>query len=175
MIIRQETIKDYKEVFNLIESAFKDAEFADNTEQFLVKRLRKSNAFIPELSLVAEIDGKIVGHILLTKLKVKNDTKKFDSLALAPVSVLPDFQGKGIGGKLIVESHKKKAKELGHKSIILLGHEKYYPRFGYKQADKFGIELPFEVPKENCMAIELVENGLQGIIGMVEYPKEFNE
>ena len=174
MTIRQETIKDHKEVFNLIESAFKDAEFADNTEQFLVERLRKSDAFIPDLSMVAEIDGKIVGHILLTKLKVKNETKEFDSLALAHISVLPEFQGQGIGGKLIVESHKK-AKQLGHKSIILLGHENYYPRFGYEQVDKFGIELPFEVPKENCMAIELVENGLNGISGMVEYPKEFNE
>ncbi len=67
MIIRQETKKDHRKVFNVIESAFKDAEFADHTEQFLVERLRKSDAFIPELSIVAEIDGKIVGHILLTK------------------------------------------------------------------------------------------------------------
>ena len=174
MIIRQENITDHIKVFNLIESAFKNAEFTDNTEQFLVERLRKSDAFIPELSMIAEIDGKIVGHILLTKLKIKNQSNEFDSLALAPVSVKPEFQGKGIGGKLIVESHKK-AKELGYKSIVLLGHEKYYPRFGYEQADKYRIELPFEVPKENCMVIELVEGGLNGVNGMVEYPKEFNE
>ncbi|GAA5221641.1 GNAT family N-acetyltransferase [Membranihabitans marinus] len=174
MTIRQETEKDHSEVFNVIESAFKEAEFADNTEQFLVERLRKSDTFIPELSMIAEIDGKIVGHILLTKLKIKNKSTEFDSLALAPVSVLPEFQGKGIGGKLIVEAHKK-AKELGHKSIVLLGHENYYPRFGYKQADKYGIELPFDVPIENCMVIELIENGLKGVKGMVEYPKEFNE
>jgi predicted N-acetyltransferase YhbS len=174
LIIRQENRNDHKEVFNVIESAFKDAEFADNTEQFLVERLRKSNAFIPELSMIAEIEGKIVGHILLTKLKIKNKSNEYNSLALAPVSVIPEFQGKGIGGKLIIESHKK-AKELGYKSIVLLGHEKYYPRFGYKQADKYGIELPFEVPKENCMVIELIENELNGVNGMVEYPKEFNE
>lgn len=174
MIIRQETKNDHKEVFNVIESAFKDAEFADHTEQFLVERLRKSDAFIPELSMVAEIDGKIVGHILLTKIKIKNETTEFDSLALAPVSVLPGFQGKGIGGKLILESHKK-AEELRYKSIVLLGHNRYYPRFGYEQADKYGIELPFEVPKENCMVIELIADGLKGVNGMVEYPKEFNE
>jgi len=174
MIIRQETKNDHKEVFRLIESAFIDADFADHTEQFLVERLRKSDAFIPELSMIAEIEGKIVGHILLTKLKIKNDSTEFDSLALAPVSVMPEFQGKGIGGKLILKSHKK-AKELGYKSIVLLGHEKYYPRFGYEQADKYGIELPYEVPKENCMVIELVKNGLLGVNGMVEYPKEFNE
>ncbi|MAD96085.1 MAG: GNAT family N-acetyltransferase [Flavobacteriaceae bacterium] len=174
MTIRQETKRDHREVFNVIEKAFKEAEFTDHTEHFLVERLRKSDAFIPGLSLVAEDKGRIVGHILLTKIKIKNRSTEFDSLALAPVSVLPEFQGKGIGGKLILESHKR-AKELGHKSIVLLGHENYYPRFGYKQADMYGIELPFEVPKENCMVIELVENGLKGVHGMVEYPKEFYE
>lgn len=124
--------------------------------------------------MVAETENKIVGHILLTKLKIKNGQNELDSLALAPVSVLPEHQGKGIGGMLIKEAHKK-AKELGFISVILLGHEKYYPKFGYKRADQFGIVLPFEVPKENCMAIELIENGLKDVNGMVEYPKEFNE
>jgi len=172
--IRQENNKDFIDVFNVIEKAFKTEKYSDHKEQFLVERLRKSDAFIPELSMVAEIDGKIVGHILVTKLKIKNETEEFDTLALAPVSVLPEFQGNGIGGKLIVESHKK-AKELGHKSIVLLGHENYYPKFGYARADKYEIELPFEVPKENCMVIELIENGLDGVNGTVEYPKEFNE
>ncbi len=174
LTIRKEESKDFETVFNLIEKAFESEQMSDHKEQFLVQKLRKSNAFIPELSMIAESKNKIVGHILLTKLKIKNEQKQFDSLALAPVSVLPEYQGKGIGGKLILESHKK-AKELGYKSIVLLGHDKYYPRFGYEQADKYGIELPFEVPKENCMVIELVENGLKGVSGMVEYPKEFNE
>lgn len=173
MIIRQENNNDYKEVFSVIEKAFKEEEFTDHKEQFLVERLRTSKAFIPELSIVAEVNGKIVGHILITKVKVKNKTKEFDSLALAPVSVIPEFQNKGIGGKLITHSHNK-ARELGYKSIILLGHESYYPKFGYEQADKYGIKLPFEVPKENCMVIELVEDGLKGVNGMVEYAKEFN-
>lgn len=136
--------------------------------------MRKSNSFIPELAMVAEIEKRIVGHILVTKLKIKNNQDEFDSLALAPVSVLPEYQGKGIGGMLIQEAHKK-ARELGHQSIVLLEHEKYYSKFGYKQADSFGIELPFDVPKENFMAIELIENGLDGVSGTVEYPKEFNE
>lgn len=174
MIIRQENHNDYKAVFNLIEEAFKTEVFSDHKEQFLVERLRKSDAFIPELSLVAEIDNTIVGHILVTKLKIKSEANTYNSLALAPVSVLPKFQGQGIGAKLILEAHKK-AKELGHTSIVLLGHEHYYPKFGYKQAHTFGITLPFEVPKENCMAIELVENGLKGVHGIVEYPKEFSE
>ncbi|MGO1597511.1 MAG: GNAT family N-acetyltransferase [Sphingobacterium sp.] len=174
IIIRKENQTDYAAVFDLIEKAFEKLTLSDHREQFLVQRLRESTAFVPELSMVAEIKNKIVGHILLTKLKIKNGQDEFDSLALAPVSVLPEYQGKGIGGMLIQEAHKK-ARELGHQSIILLGHEKYYPKFGYKQADNFGIELPFEVPKENCMAIELTENSLDGVSGTVEYPKEFSE
>lgn len=172
--IRKEEIKDYKTVFHLIEKTFASEQMSDHKEQYLVERLRQSEAFIPELSLVAEIENKIVGHILLTKLKIKNKQNEFDSLALAPVSVLPEYQGKGIGAMLIKHAHKK-AKALGHTSIVLLGHEHYYPRFGYKQADTFGIKLPFEVPKKNCMAIELIDNGLKDVSGMVEYPKAFYE
>ena len=141
---------------------------------FLVEKLRKSEAFVPELSLVAEIENNIVGHILLTKIKIKTSDDEITSLALAPVSVLPEFQGKGIGGKLIKEAHQR-AKDLGYQSIILLGHENYYPRFGYKLAEEFGISLPFDVPKENCMAIELEPNALKNIRGEVVYPKEFYE
>ncbi|MFD1292593.1 GNAT family N-acetyltransferase [Lutibacter holmesii] len=172
--IRKETEIDFENVFNLIKKAFESEKLSDHKEQFLVERLRKSNAFISELSIVAEINEEIIGHILLTKLKIKNKVSVFESLALAPVSVLPKFQRKGIGEKLIVAAHKK-ASELGYKSIVLLGHTDYYPKFGYKQADKFGIVFPFEAPKENCMVKELVENGLNGVSGCVAYPKEFNE
>lgn len=172
--IRQEKPEDFRAIFKLVESAFAPLQMSDHKEQFLVERLRKSSAYVPELSIVAEIEGKIVGHILLTKVKIKNDQNEFDSLALAPVSVLPEYQGKGVGGMLIEQAHKK-ASEVGHKSVVLLGHKKYYPKFGYHQADKFGIKLPFEVPKEYCMAIELVKEGLVGVSGTVEYPKEFYE
>ena len=172
--LRQENEKDYKSVFQLIEKAFEHEEYSDHKEQFLVERLRKSNAFIPELSIVAELENKIIGHILLTKLEIKNDSESFESLALAPVSVLPEFQGKGIGSKLILQSHKT-AKDLGYKSIILLGHQDYYPRFGYELCEKYNIEMPFDVPAENCMVIVLVENGLAGVSGKVVYPPAFFE
>lgn len=172
--IRKEVANDHKAVFKLIKKAFASEAVSDHKEQFLVERLRKSAAFIPELSLVAEVNREIVGHILLTKIKIKNETSEFGSLALAPVSVLPSFQGKGIGGKLITTAHQQ-AKALGYQSIVLLGHETYYPKFGYQQADNYGIKLPFDVPKENCMVIELVENGLNGAYGVVEYPQAFNE
>lgn len=172
--LRQEGLEDYLQVFNLIEEAFKTEPFSDFTEQYLVERLRQSKAFIPELSIIAEMGNEIVGHILLTKININGDLQSFNSLALAPVSVKRSYQNKGIGGQLILVAHAK-AIELGHKSIILLGHDKYYPRFGYERASKFGITLPFDAPDENCMAIELVKDGLKGIKGMVEYPKEFDE
>lgn len=174
IILRQETFADHHHVFSIIEEAFKTEPFSDFTEQFLVERLRKSAAFIPELSIVAVNNDEVVGHILITNIKINSDSKSFDSLALAPVSVLPIYQNKGIGGLLILQAHKR-AVELGYTSIVLLGHEKYYPRFGYERASKFAITLPFDVPDENCMAIELVKAGLKGVTGMVEYPKEFNE
>ena len=172
MILRQEEPKDYQAVFALIEQAFRDEQYTDHQEQFLVERLRKSAAFIPELSVVAVADNQIAGYILLTKLYIQHQQQQIPSLALAPIAVLPSEQGKGIGAALIEYAHEK-ARSLGYKSVILLGHEKYYPRFGYKKAASFGIELPFEAPEENCMAIELVTNGLSNSAGMVHYPEEF--
>ncbi|MNU60176.1 acetyltransferase [compost metagenome] len=171
--IRKEEKEDFKVVFDLIQRAFENEEFTDHQEQFLVERLRNSDAFVPELSLVAEIDGEIAGYVLLTKLKIiADDLKETASLAMAPVAVLPEYQGKGIGGQLILAAHEK-AKELGFHSIILLGHQDYYPRFGYEMAKRYGIKLPFDVPDENCMAIELSEGALQNARGTVRYPKEF--
>ncbi|KAF2081890.1 GNAT family N-acetyltransferase [Flavobacterium sharifuzzamanii] len=174
IILRQENKNDFESVFHLIEKAFEKEEYSDHKEQFLVERLRKSDAFIPELSIVAEIDNHIVGHILFTKLQIKNETQTFPSLALAPVSVLPEFQGKGIGSKLILRGHEI-AQSLGYKSVILLGHQDYYPRFGYELCEKYNIKMPFDVPAENCMIIELADDGLKGISGEVVYPSAFFE
>ncbi|HEY5593009.1 MAG TPA: N-acetyltransferase [Paludibacter sp.] len=172
--IRQEKPADYPAVFELIEEAFRNLEVSNHQEQFFVERLRKSEAFIPELSLVALLENKIVGHIVLSKIKIKNDEKEFQTLILAPVSVLPEFQNWGIGSQLIKAAHQK-ALELGFKSVILVGHKDYYPRFGYKKAVEFGIKQPFDVPEENNLVIELVEDGLNEITGIVEYPKYFFE
>jgi len=173
IIIRQEEKKDYQQVFQLTEEAFREMEHSDHQEQFLVEKLRKSEAFIPELSLVAEDEnGTIAGHILFTKIKIVNEEKSFDSLALAPVSVKPEFQNQGIGAKLILQGHRI-AEELGYESVILIGHEKYYPRFGYKKTSNFGISFPFDIPEENGMAIELIKDGLRDKKGVVKYPQEF--
>ncbi|MDF2515162.1 MAG: family acetyltransferase [Sphingobacterium sp.] len=172
--IRQESAEDYETVFELIQKAFEHAEYTDHQEQFLVQKLRQSSGFIPELALIAEINGRPVGYILVTKIKIVDEENKkaHSSLALAPIAVLPDFQGKGIGSKLIKEAHRI-ARQLGFGSIILLGHADYYPRYGYVQMVKYGIKMPFDVPDENCMIIELLPEALVGVKGMVVYPKEF--
>lgn len=172
IIIRKENKEDYSIVENLIKEAFENEEYSDHKEHFLVSRLRKCESFIPELSLVAEYDGLIVGHILITKLIIKNENEIFHSLALAPVSVKKEFQNKGIGSKLILKSHKI-AKELGYKSIILLGHKDYYPRFGYEPTIKYNIKSPFDVSDDFFMIVKLEENALDNVSGLVEYPKEF--
>ncbi|NMA83748.1 MAG: N-acetyltransferase [Epulopiscium sp.] len=172
--IRQEKENDYKLSETVVERAFKNAEHTDHREHFLVAKLRKSDVFVPELSLVAELDGEIVGHIMLTKLFIENEGNKYDSLALAPVSVLPEHQNKGIGSKLISESLKI-AKKIGFKSVIVLGHDKYYPRFGFKPASTWGIKAPFEVPDKAFMALELQVKSLGGVTGTVVYSKEFFE
>lgn len=108
MLIMQETINDYKGVYELITEAFAAAEHADGDEQDLVVALREGDGFIPELSLVAEVDNKLAGHILFTKAKVGNDIV----LVLASLSIKPQYQKQGIGTALIAEGHKI-AKEFG--------------------------------------------------------------
>ena len=96
--LRQETPSDYPAVAEAIQSGYKDVDYSDHREQLLVERLRYSAAFIPQLSLVAEADQEtdqeILGHIMLTKIFIRNQKEVTASLALAHLSVVPEFQGK---------------------------------------------------------------------------------
>lgn len=159
ILIREENFNDYKETEKVVEKAFENEELTDHAEHLLVARIRESDAFIPELSLVAEQDGEIVGHIMLSKISIKNEENEYDSLAMAPVSVLPEYQNKGIGNQLIRQSIAD-AQKLGFKSIIVLGHASYYPQFGFTPASTWNIKAPFEVPDEAFMAIELEAGAL---------------
>lgn len=167
MIIRQENVKDYEEVYQLVKEAFASAEHADGNEQELVTALRKGDAFVPELSLVAEIDGKLVGYILFTKAKVG----EWEVLAMAPLAVKPEYQKQGVGAALIGEGHRI-AKDLGYEYSIVLGSEIYYPRFGYIPATELGITLPEGFPPENFMAVRLLDNA-EMLDGSMVYAAEF--
>jgi predicted N-acetyltransferase YhbS len=171
--IRQEQKNDYRKTEEVVKEAFLNEEFSDKKEHELVKRIRECDAFIPELSIVA-VDKETVGHIMLSKITIEQDGTTVDSVALAPVSVAPSHQKKGIGGKLITAALEK-AKELGYGSVVVLGHPEYYPKFGFKKASDWNIKAPFEVPDEVFMVMELRENALQGVEGIVQYSSAFAE
>lgn len=167
MIIREEEKEDYDTVYHVIKEAFATAEYTDGNEQDLVVNLRKSKSFIPKLSLVAIEDEKIVGHILFTKAFVNS----IEVLALAPLSVLPEYQNRGIGLSLIKEGHRI-AQELGYRYSVVLGHSEYYPKVGYFPASQYGIKAPFEVDDKNFMAICFDENK-DKLNGIIEYDRVF--
>lgn len=131
--IRSERISDYNSIANVNYVAFlgwhPDNPFV--SEHILVSFLRHNSMFDPELSLVAEHDGRVVGHVLFSPFKFIVLGQEQLGVVLAPVAVIPEFQRKGIGSMLIEEGHRK-AKEKGFAFSLLCGHVSYYPRFGYK-------------------------------------------
>lgn len=168
IIVRPESKKDYESITRCNDLAFKQ-----KSEGALVEAIRKNPQFIPELSLVVEVNSEIIGHILFFPIIIESNQNNFSSLSLAPMSVVPEYQNKGIGTEL-VKSGLEKAKELGFESVIVLGHEKYYPRFGFKPASNWSIKPPFSVPDEAFMAIELIPDALTEVNGVVIYPKEYD-
>lgn len=167
MEIRQETPQDYDAVYEVVKRAFLSAQHSDGTEQDLVVALRKSESFVPELSLVATQNGRVVGHILFTRVCVGAQA----ALALAPLSVLPSCQRQGIGTALMEEGHRIAA-ALGYGYSIVLGHPGYYPRAGYVPASTYGIQAPFDVADESFMALKL-SSGAGQIAGRVRYDAAF--
>ena len=167
--IRQEKPEDYTLVYQVNEKAF-----GQDSEAKLVEALRKNKeVFVPELSLIALYKEQVIGHILFTKINIlKTDNQFQESLALAPMAVLPQMQLKGIGSSLIKEGLKK-ARDLGFTSVIVLGHPDYYPKFGFIPASDYNIKTTFEVPENAFMAIELTKGALKENAGTVCYPKEF--
>ena len=167
MTIRRETPADYEAVYALIQEAFASAEHRNGTEQDLAAALRKGGAFVPELSLVAEEASRPVGHVLFSKGRVGGETV----LVLAPLSVLPEFQRRGVGTALVLEGHRIAA-ELGYGYSVVLGSETYYPRMGYVPAAQLGIRAPEGIPSANLMAVRLREDA-PPLDGLIIYAPEF--
>lgn len=167
MTIRQEIREDLDQVYEVIKSAFASAEHSDGNEQDLAVKLRASGAFVPELSLVAVENDEIIGHILFTKAKVDGHT----ILALAPLSVLPAHQRRGIGLALMAEGHRI-AEEMGFAYSVVLGHAEYYPKAGYRPASLYGIIPPFHVPDGNFMAFKL-NPAAESLHGTLQYDAAF--
>jgi putative acetyltransferase len=148
--------------------AINEAAFGGSEEADLVDRLREDKDAL--LSLVAEIDAGIVGHIMFSRMSISTSTGPVAAVALAPLALHPDHQHKGIGS-LLVQHGLELLRDRGEKIVIVVGHPDYYPKFGFSTDKARLIESPF--PSEAFMAAELSAGALDGIQGKVVYPSAF--
>jgi len=165
---------EYRIVEELTREAFWDIYTPKSDEHYLVHIIRQSKDYIPELDIVAELNGEIIGHIIYTpSAVVASDGTVFPTVTFGPVSIKPKFQNKGFGSALIRYSLEH-ARKLGHKAVIIFGDPKYYERFGFYNCKEKSItdsEGRFPYP---MVVLELLENALEGISGKFKDSAVFN-
>ncbi|MDP1797197.1 MAG: N-acetyltransferase [Planctomycetaceae bacterium] len=164
--IRTETTEDRAAVYKLNVMAF-----GGPAEANLVEALR-DGGFV-RLSLVAEVQGEIVGHLLFSRLPIITAGGVVEALSLAPLAVHPEWQRRGIGSRLM-ERGLLLCREAGHRIVLVLGHPEYYPRFGFSASLAAPLTSPFG-GGDAWMALELVPGALSGVVGNVEYSPPFTE
>jgi len=145
--------------------------FGGEAEAQLVSSLRESTTYNRELSLVAELGGRIVGHALMTRVPMRKDGTEKNVLALGPMSVVPSQSHRGIGSELI-NACVNLAKEKGYGTIVVMGHPEYYKRFGFVPAKGLQVSCNLPAPEDALTVRELVDGSLAGG-GHVEYPEAF--
>lgn len=167
MIIRKEIPQDLPAITHINQEAF-----ARDAEAKLVVKLRQNGKIT--LSLVAVLEEQLVGHILFTPMTITAAAGDITPVVgLGPVAVLPEYQRQGIGSHLC-QTGIKMCREAGHQAVLVLGHPAYYPRFGFQQADHFGITCTYDVPAEAFMALELQDGALSQVSGVAAYEPEFD-
>jgi putative acetyltransferase len=162
MDIREETAADVDAIREVNRLAF-----AQDQEGNIVDALRSNSAAL--LSLVATIDGEVVGHIMYSPASIGEVT----GAALGPMAVLPDFQRQGVGSRL-VEAGNQRLKTARCPFIIVVGHAEYYPRFGFTPASKHNIRCEWDLPDEVFMLAVLDPMKMQGVSGLAKYRHEFS-
>lgn len=166
--IRAERAGDVSPVRAINEEAFGRPGEAD-----VADRLRQSCPTV--ISLVAEEDDQLVGHILFTPAVVESPGRRVEGMALAPVAVLPDRQRRGIGSAL-VRRGLDIVRQQGHPFVIVLGHPEYYPRFGFELASKHNLSCQWGgIPDEAFMVLILDEGAMAGVSGVARFRDEFGE
>jgi putative acetyltransferase len=169
LIIRPENLTEAAAIYALNKLAFDGRD----AEPRLVDAIRESDGFIPELSLVAELDGQIVGHILFSRIHIATADQQVPVLALAPMAILPEYQKQGIGSELIGHGLEQ-SERLGWEIVIVLGHPDYYPRFGFSAELAKPLECPYGDVGDTWMALELTPGALKNVRGNVVYPSAFD-
>lgn len=164
--VREERSSDAEAIAVVNKSAFGGA-----AEAQWVAAVRKTKSFIPELSLVAEVGERMVGHILLFRVQLDREGRQVEVLALAPMSVLPSHSHRGVGSALL-EAVTSRAAGMGYKAIVVVGHPNYYRRFDFQKAALWGVRSTLPVPEDSITAKELVSGALDGG-GILRYPPEF--
>lgn len=171
--IRPEEEKDHRSVEYITREAFWDLYKPGCNEHLIVHKMREVPAFIKELSFVACDEENIVGSIIYSRAKVvNNENIASEVLCMGPISVLPSYQGKGIGS-LLMNHSVEKSRELGFKAVIIFGNPGYYHRFGFANAEKYHITTASGENFEPFMALELYEGSLKGITGKFYEDKVF--
>jgi putative acetyltransferase len=160
MIIRDETSADIEAISKVTMAAFKRLAISNHTEQFIIHALRKAKTLT--VSLVAEIDGQVVGHIAFSPVTISDGATGW--YGLGPVSVLPGHQKKGIGKSLISEGLSL-LKKLGGRGCVLVGHPEYYQRRGFRN---FAALVCEGVPPEVFFALPFTEKVPKGIVSFHE-------
>ncbi len=168
VIVRAETAGDVKAIDVVNLSAFEG-----EAEARLVDAVRNSEDFIRDLSLVAEINGRIVGHLLLSRVTLEQDGDTNTILALGPMSVVPSQSHRGIGSAL-VQAGIGRARDMRYGAIVVAGQPEYYRRFDFRPASEWGLTSNLPIPQEGLSAMELIPGALSGG-GKVIYPPPFAE
>jgi len=154
--IRNETDADVAAITEVTIAAFKTLEISNHTEQFIIKALRASKALT--VSLVAELNGRVIGHIAFSPVSISDGTQNW--YGLGPLSVLPEYQRKGIGRALIQEGLSR-LKGLNAKGCCLVGHPEYYRKVGFKNIPRLVHE---GVPPEAFLALCFDGHSPQGTV-----------
>jgi predicted N-acetyltransferase YhbS len=167
MTIRQEKPADYSEVYQLVKVAFESNEATDGTVPDYLNELRAKDVFIPELSLVAEKDGRIVGQITLYKTDIVTSHCKQTELLLSPISVHPNFFRQGIA-RAMTERALNLAKAMGYRAVFLCGNPDFYRRLGFVPSFEYSIYHKNDKSAEWSMVKELYADALHGVTGTID-------
>lgn len=167
--IRPEKATEHEDIYNLIRTAFETAQVSDGSEQDFAVKLRQSGGYIPELALVAETDGKLIGHVMLTRTAVNTlpDGERHETLLLAPLSVLLEHRNAGVGKALVSEALQR-AFGMGFDSVFLVGNPEYYSRCGFEAVARYGIRPQGDIPERFVLGCELKPGIFSGISGVLE-------